>query len=222
MIFLDVGYTKEAERFDKIYAELESQYPIFQSIKKNEPALYEKLSIMIDDGIYKRHNTATILYDTSLVIKDYAQKKIPFVSDDVLLEHTNVNVQIAKDLYAKDPKECVKLIRHTPSENLLNLIQTNTLERDIQSLNAIILSKQQSDLKIASEEEKLALINPIMMKHANAMHIDSKDIVSYIDGKQEPDKSCQFFIKIMEDILSLPPEQSALFLRSGMKAANKM
>lgn len=65
--------------------ELEAKYPVYKSIRVNEPILYEKIKTNIVNGVKDNKSTTEINNSISPIIIEYVQNKLPYVADEIIV-----------------------------------------------------------------------------------------------------------------------------------------
>ncbi|TAE80778.1 MAG: hypothetical protein EAZ74_06040 [Alphaproteobacteria bacterium] len=78
-------YIRSGNRSNTIMEELEAKYPVYKSIRVNEPILYEKIKTNIVNGVKDNKSTTEINNSISPIIIEYVQNKLPYVADEIIV-----------------------------------------------------------------------------------------------------------------------------------------
>ncbi len=197
--------------------EMEKEIPALASLKTHAPEVYQILQRAIVSSIENEGNESEINNIAIQAARDYISKKMLSVSDDIVVQYAIHDLNIAKDLRESAPEQCLKLmIGGRPTSDIRKLIKPEHLKAELAILNEIILAEDTVNpflLPNKSDAEILDLFNPILSRQSKIHAIPSTDVTRIYSGRFEPEKSCDFMIGVMEEMLALPKNVAANIIR---------
>lgn len=201
----------------RVLAEMESE-PVFASIKDSDPATYAKMrQVVLDTEVFpegERADRAKVMIQP--VIMEFMAPRISNPSDDILVRSARLGVEIAKRRMAGTGRCDIREIRYsdadswrkwreglTPDENKrFEALMVDTIRFE-PNMSPKIYDGNQVKTMIAARL-------PMLLQNAGIP-------IETIGQAPDDATRCRIGIMMIEDILSMPPEQAAPTLRSFAK-----
>lgn len=189
--------------------------PIFNVIKENDPAAYEKLETMLRNSIRNRESNRQIIarvqeFSTSLV-----KKYVPRASDDAVDVYAQDLLDLIKDAKNNSPTLCYDLLfpeKYSRPE-ILEYIEKNVNKHFLDTIALVIKTAVQNpqpppDPK-RSQELLNTLVEPITDKFGDDLQLFAKTSHNKIEKK----KMCTMSIEIYRRILLLKKKNASMLFR---------
>lgn len=201
----------------KAKAEIESVFkdiPAFSSIKKYEPATYQKIINQVSEAVKKGHSQKEVAYMVRHHISRLVESRLPHASDEAIVAYMKVMVKEMEELLALGNGLCYKFLfpQLVESVNAREVFSKETQYNDLEALDAIIRTSI-NKRKLPSEAVVLPLLEPIFTE----LQAKFGDDVSMIENPTaigiDKERVCQITKELYIKILDLPTQQAASVLR---------
>ncbi len=200
---------------DKEFNKHMQEIPIFNVIKENDPAAYEKLGTLLRNSIRNREPKSQVIarvqdYSASLV-----KKYVPRASDDAVDDYAQKLLDLVRDAKSNSPSLCYDLLypKRISRPEVLDYIEKNLNEGFLDTIALVIKTSVQNpqpppDPK-RSQELLNTLVEPITNKYGDNLKLFAKTSHNKIEKK----KMCTMSIDIYKRILLLKKENASMLFR---------
>jgi len=199
------------KEFDKHMQEI----PIFNVIKENDPAAYEKLETILRNSIRNREPKSQIIarvheYSASLV-----KKYVPRASDDAVDDYAQDLLDLIKDAKSDSPGICYDLLypkRYSQPE-VLNYIEKNIDKDFLDTIALVIKTAVQNPQPPPDPKRSKELLNTLVEPITDKFGDDLQLFAKTSHNKREKKKMCTMSIEIYKRILLLKKENASMLFR---------
>ncbi len=199
------------KEFDKHMQEI----PIFNVIKENDPAAYEKLETILRNSIRNREPKSQIIarvheYSASLV-----KKYVPRASDDAVDDYAQDLLDLIKDAKSDSPSICYDLLypkRYSQPE-VLNYIEKNIDKDFLDTIALVIKTAVQNPQPPPDPKRSKELLNTLVEPITDKFGDDLQLFAKTSHNKREKKKMCTMSIEIYKRILLLKKENASMLFR---------
>jgi hypothetical protein len=187
--------------------------PLFRTLRKYEPALYDRLERGYQAAI--RSGTEQKFLQTAIVdASELTEKYLPVASNESVRNLMRHTLEQLEKLQRKPDDTCFRLLfPHVAGSPELDVLPKSVLEENMRRLEAVLLSAIERPQAIPAEQDVLAVLQPIYL-HLSQSH--GEDLQMLADpGAAGVDrrKVCSMTVELYDRILALPDDQDAMVLR---------
>jgi len=200
---------------DKDFDKHMQEIPIFNVIKENDPAAYEKLETLLRNSIKNRETKNQVIarvqeYSTSLV-----KKYIPRASDDAVDDYAQILLDMMEDAKSNNTNLCYNLLypKKYSQPEVLDYIEKNVNEDFLDSIGLVIKTAVQNPQSPPNPKRSKELLNTLVEPITNKFGDDLQLFAKTSHNKLEKKKMCTMSIAIYERILLLKKENASMLLR---------
>ena len=197
--------------FDKHMQEI----PIFNVIKENDPAAYEKLETMLRNSIRSREPIRKIKarvqeFSTSLV-----KKYVPLASDDAVDNYAQELLDLIKNAKSDDPGICYDLLypQKYSRPEILSYVEKNISSHFLDTIALVIKTAVQSPQPLPNPKRSQELLNTLVEPITDKFGDDLQLFTKTPHSKTEKEKMCTMSIEIYRRILLLKKENASMLFR---------
>jgi hypothetical protein len=189
------------------------QLPLYAALKKSDPAAYKSVLKAVQEGVERGKSLAEIRAATMPVIERISVEKLPFTSDDAVVEFTNVAIEEMKTLQKKDPALCYNFaFSRGDAFDYPRLFPAQLNERESDATAGVIAGYSR-DRKVPTADEFQADFADLGASWAKLYGGDIKLLSAPVPNPADQAKACQLTISLYQLAVSLPEDKAAAVLR---------
>ncbi|CFR13712.1 topoisomerase IV subunit A subunit [Yersinia frederiksenii] len=200
----------------QIEQSLES-FPVFQTLKQQEPALYTQL---IDNFIKSKnagHSEQQLIDEMKQSVAELTVQRIQRASDENVIDYMKIILEELRYYQANNRSEklCFKALfpQVSGGVNTTKVLPRELLDRDLDSVNRLFESSTGEVIKPKNQEYESKLnivIEQMQQQYGDDLHMFSNPASADVDRE----KICDMAIDMYSEILKLPPNEAGAILRS--------
>ncbi|WP_145523262.1 DNA gyrase [Yersinia rohdei] len=213
--YINPNWLRENER-TQVEQSLNS-FPVFQTLKQQEPALYAQL---IDNYIKSKqegHSEQQLIDEMKQSVTELTVQRIQRASDENVIGYMTVILEELRYYQANNRSEnlCFKALfpQVSGGVNTSKVLPQELLERDLDSINRLFTGSTGELIKPKNQdyEDKLNIIVAQMQQqYGDDLRMFSNPAAPDVDRE----KICNMAIDMYSEILKLPPDDAGAILRS--------
>ena len=199
------------KEFDKHMQEI----PIFNVIKENDPAAYEKLETILRNSIRNREPKSQIIARVQEYSASLVKKYVPRASDDAVDDYAQDLLDLIKDAKSDSPSICYDLLypkRYSQPE-VLNYIEKNIDKDFLDTIALVIKTAVQNPQPPPDPKRSQELLNTLVEPITDKFGDDLQLFAKASHNKREKKKMCTMSIEIYKRILLLKKENASMLFR---------
>lgn len=202
----------QAHRVEAMLLEL----PVYKALKQHEPEAYARIRSTFEQGIASKLPTEQIWAATRPVIGEITSRRLPHVSDEVIVRFGQHIVTAMNVLYDKGGTSCFSYINPAPGESLdFNALLGKEMSEQELNLIAEVVSSaagktQPKITGVETESDIEYVIGQLLTRHTlNDLAVLQNPNSPTIDKR----KFCQVTCDLYKEALALPPPRNSKLLR---------
>lgn len=215
--YYGVAYLRQQNAPEALMAAMEKQYPAYITLQTKEPEVYRKIKDVVIAGVKQNKTAEEINNSIQPILADYEKKKLPYVSDEILVRSVKADLNAAKELSHIAPEKCFNLLIGKPTGYVNNIIKQETLNEEMSVFNDVVIAPRIENPTIATAEESRNLVAPILIKESTVYNMPIDDIAKVFAGSYDPNRSCNYLLAVTQDLIALPTKTAAPIIRSGVE-----
>lgn len=198
----------------KVEQELQ-EIPAYRVIQKSDPQTYERIRVIVRDGIRDGRRPEVLASQIRAVISELVAVYVPHASDDAVVEFTRVMVREIEELTQVSPDHCYRFLfpeQYGPLD-LRKHLDAKTLQDDLAALAILIQSATDSPQPKPDPARSQTLMKTVYTQ-VNQEYGDDIRLLDNPHG-QSVDKGrvCTIIAGLYSHVLNMPKPQSSLVLR---------
>jgi hypothetical protein len=189
------------------------QIPLYAALKQSDAGAYQAVLKSVQEGVERGKSLAEIRSVTMPVIEKVSVEKLPFSSDEAIIEFTNVAIEELKTLQKNDPVLCYNFaFSRGDAYDYPRLFSTQLNERE-SAATAGVIANYSGDTKVPTAQEFQADFEDLGSSWAKLYGGDIKLLGAPVSSPADQAKACQLTISLYQLAVSLPQDKAAAVLR---------
>jgi len=186
-----------------------------QGLKADDPALYAKVKASLQADLSAGKGQAVALANARDLLDDYIERKMPFLSDDVIVERFQLLRDILSYLGAQSQNDiCADLALGTKRTGVQHYLSAELVARDTANVAHIVATpRDEAAAKLLPEEFK-NLTNAAFAHAAQTTGIALEEVDTLLTGTGDPKKACMLMTGYFDTLLMLSPSEAGPALRT--------
>ncbi len=186
-----------------------------QGLKTDNPALYTRVKASIQADLAAGKGQAVALANARDLLDDYIERKLPFLSDDVIVERFQLLRDVLSYLGAQNQNDiCAALALGTKRTGVQLYLNAELVARDTANVAHIVAAaRDEAAAKLLPEEFK-NLTNAAFAHSAQSTGIALEDVDTLLTGTGDPKKACMLMTGYFDALLLLSPSEAGPALRA--------
>ena len=186
-----------------------------ESLKSEEPALYAKIKASLREDLKAGKSQGVALANVRDLLDDYIERKLPFLSDDVIVERFQLLHDILSFLSGKGENDiCANLALGIKRSGVQLYLPGELIARDTANVTRIVTAaRDEAAAKLPLEEFK-NMTNAAFARSASTAGIALEEVDTLLTGTGDPKKACMLMIGYFEAVVSLSPSEAGPALRT--------
>jgi hypothetical protein len=198
----------------KVEQELQ-EIPAYRVIQQSDPQTYEKIRVIVRDGIRDGQRPEVLASRIRAVISELVIRYIPYASDDAVIAFTGVMVREIEELTQVNPDHCYQFLfpeQYGPLD-LMKHIDATTLQDDLAALAILIQSAVQNPQPKPDPSQSETLLKTVYVR-VNEEYGDDIRLLDNPHGQSvDKEKVCTIIARLYRHVLNMPKTHSSLVLR---------
>lgn len=191
------------------------EIPAYRVIQQSDPQTYEKIRVIVRDGIRDGQRSEVLASHIRAVISELVIIYVPHASDDAVIEFTRVMVREIEELTQASPDHCYQFLfpeQYGPLD-LRKHLDATTLKDDLAALAILIQSATDTPQPKPDPSRSQTLLKTVYTQ-ANREYGDDIRLLDNPHG-QSVDKGrvCTIIAGLYRHVLNMPKTESSLVLR---------
>jgi hypothetical protein len=186
-----------------------------QGLKVDAPALYAKVKASLQADLSAGKGQGVALANARDLLDDYIERKLPFLSDDVIVERFQLLRDVLSYLGAQSQNDiCADLALGTKRTGVLHYLSAELVSRDTTNVAHIVTAaRDEAATKLLPEEFK-NLTNAAFAHSAQTTGIALEEVDTLLTGTGDPKKACMLMTGYFDALLLLSPSEAGPALRT--------
>ena len=186
-----------------------------EALKRQDPALYAKIKASIRADLKAGKSQAIALANARDLLDDYIEYKLPYLSDDVIVERFQLLHDILSFLNGKDQNDiCANLALGIKRSGVQLYLPQVLVDRDTENVTHIVTAARDEAAPKLELEKFKNLTNAAFAHSAETAGIDLEEVDTLLTGTGDPKKACMLMIGYFESVVSLSPSEAGPALRT--------
>jgi len=211
--FFVIRNLRSPESPEMAFAKVESSIPLLASLKLKEPALYEQIKATSINSVKAHESQEETMNEVRSLISQYAIKKLPYVSDDILMAQERVDLAEMEDMQQKAPEKCVAAALGRPMGDIQPYLQPKTIEADSDAMDNLVRADRLDHPNVASANEVAGPLNQIVVRESARLGMDKASLLKALSGNGDLQTVCNVSIEFTRRLIALPQAHSAAIFR---------
>jgi hypothetical protein len=189
--------------------------PLYQEIKRQEPAVFQQLVVKASDALKKdpKSSLTGICADS---VGKLTERRLPKASDKAVLDFVRSNVDVMKALYGIKPEYAYLFVFPQLAKGdytYASSIPPDLMQKQLAAMNQVLVSSNGNTPIQPTKEEADRIIQEVV---DSLLKAHGKD-VAVLGNMKAPDvdrgKCAKLLIAYMEQVLALPTEKAVVVYR---------
>jgi hypothetical protein len=186
-----------------------------EALKRQEPALYAKIKASLRAAREAGKSREVALANARDLLDDYIERKLPYLSNDVIVERFQLLHDILQYLSSKNENDiCADLALGIKRSGVQHYLPEGLVARDTANVTRIVATPRAQTAEMLPAEQFRNLTNAAFAHSAAVEGLDLEEVDTLLTGTGDPKKACRLMIGYFKAVVSLPPAESGPALRT--------
>lgn len=203
--------------FEAMIERLFEEYPVFQTLKQQEPALYTQL---IDNFLQSKkegHSEQQLIDEMKQIVSSLIEQRIRHAPDKDVIDYMNIILEELRYYQANNRSEylCFKTLfpQVSGGVNATKTLPKELQLRDLDSINRLFKASSGGVINPENQDYESKL-NTIVTRMQQQYGDDLQMFSNPASPNADREKVCDMSIDMYSQILKLPPSDAGAILRS--------
>lgn len=214
-LYLKLTHQKRLEASLKDTQLILETIPFHQILQKNDPELYNQLSLAIDRSVEQNDSLETLRSKLQSYLEQIVSQRLPTASNKAVIDYMKVTVEELKALKARGNDYCHQFLYPTTDQTVVigDFIDKDLLIQDREAVKEVIRSSYENPTGLPNEKQAIYHLQHVL----TLLALEHGQKLQVLSTPSSPSTNkgtvCTMTIALFQEILKLPESDSGTTLR---------